>query len=567
MTTAAQSEASGPSDDPVIGTMLGAHLRIVRRIARGGTGTVYMAVDPSADRKVAVKMLNASSSADDESYRCFRNEVLSLARVSHPHAVRLYDWGRAPDGQWYIVMEYLTGQSLDDLLKEGPISPERTLQVLDDVAAVLEESHELGIVHRDIKPQNIFLQRVGDEDYVRLLDFGIARLLHQPATTDRPSGTPAYMSPEQIQGVEIDGRADIYSLGIVAYECLGGRPPFDVGTPITVMARQVSEIPRPLRLAVASDAAPPGLIEFVAALMEKDPDERPSSIRDVRQRIKAFRSRLEGTGALVAAGASVPAAARADSAPSRAASASALASADDGPSSVDSEASTLGDLTASAISRVPDGLSLVMVGLIAVLLAIAMALYGSQRNRTAAGRAGDGPAGVLSDDVDDAPPLPREGASTLAQRVEDNDARTSAEDPVAGRLPSAARSTNQSGLTASSSSASSVVRGAARPNIEPSAEGASRRQAMAGHSQTRSKIRRASLHVVEVCYELMAGATLRTPQLSVDGRVLGVAAKNGCFRVRLYEGRHRFVLLGQGVQLQRQQVISASQRRVFFLVE
>ncbi len=272
----------------MIGTLVGGNLRIVAHLADGGTGTIYRAIQTSTDRPVAVKILAKRSPGDEEMFERFQTEVRSLARVTHPNVVRLYDCGQITDGRWYLSMELLEGRSLDKLLKDGPLPADRCLEIIDDVAAVLEDAHQHGIVHRDIKPPNVFLQRVGHYECVRLLDFGIARLGQRPGLGDRPAGTPAYMAPEQIRGAEVDGRADIYALGVVAYECLGGRHPYGHDTPITMMARHVVEPPQPLLERRPDLDIDSELAAFVMRLLDKDPDRRPADIVSFRAELQHF---------------------------------------------------------------------------------------------------------------------------------------------------------------------------------------------------------------------------------------------------------------------------------------
>ena len=524
--------------DALIGAVIGGDLRIVDYVARGGTGTIYRAIQPSADRWVAVKILNARSSADDEAYRCFRNEVLSLARITHPHAVRLYEWGRAPNGHWYIVMELLEGRSLDEVLLEGPISPVRCLEILDDVAAVLEEAHAQGIVHRDIKPPNIFLQRVGGDEFVRLLDFGIARLLNQPSSADRPSGTPAYMAPEQIQGVEIDGRADIYALGVVAYECLGGRPPFSDGTPVTVLAKQVTETPKPLTVDGNVDV-PPSLAGFIAQMLEKEPDRRPGTIREVRACLRAFRSMMtEPVTDLDVGPNPVGQFSRPRPAPS-----DAIALRSD-PRPDRSHASWFGDHTTSVTPMFDDS-RLVLVGVCATLIAVVFAIIGFTRgpSRTPPTRPAppDKPQlnAVATATGTPSPPEVRVTVPPIAAVKEEPAAKPAAKAPPS-RAPAVRNSTSS------------------RAKRTPRPAAIAKKRLPAPHPAV----------ALRACYELLSRAELKRPRLLIDGRATPNPPTEGCFHALVSLGPHTFSLVADGgVRVTIQRDISARTRGVFFLVE
>ena len=277
--------------DPLIGRIIGENVKITGRLAKGGAGTVYRALQTSTDRAVAVKVLTKKGPNDEETFARYQTEVTSLSRMTHPNVVHLYDCGPLDDDRWFLSMELLSGRSLDEVLKTGPLSVERVVEIVDAVAAILEQAHDLGIVHRDIKPPNIIMQDVGRHQSVRLIDFGIASLKTMPTVGDRPAGTPAYMSPEQINGDALDGRADIFSLGIVAYECLAGRHPFGGDTPVTLMARQVVEPLPPLRDVNPKLQLPPALETVITRMIDKIPAQRPSNVRELRAELGSFLRR------------------------------------------------------------------------------------------------------------------------------------------------------------------------------------------------------------------------------------------------------------------------------------
>src|SRR5579859_5487422 len=229
---------SGPSPDPLVGQTLGGKYRVVRLIGEGGMGCVYEGEQPlgTTKRRVAIKTLHPLLSRDAQIKLRFDREVGTIAELEDPHTIQVFDSGATVDGILYIVMEYLQGRSLADLLeKEGPLAADRTLTILQQVCGSLEEAHARGIVHRDLKPDNIVLiERARQKDYVKVLDFGIAKRAREEDSGQQKltqqgmfGGTPPYMSPEQFSDRPIDARSDIYSLGVVTYEMLTGRLPFD----------------------------------------------------------------------------------------------------------------------------------------------------------------------------------------------------------------------------------------------------------------------------------------------------------------------------------------------------
>jgi serine/threonine-protein kinase len=209
--------------------------RLCQRIGVGGMGEVYLAEHQLLKRPCALKLIRPDSMADPRALVRFEREVRLTAALSHPNTVEVYDYGRAEDGTYYYVMEYLPGLSRAELVeRHGPLPPARAVYVLRQVCGALREAHAAGLIHRDIKPSNIFVSRRGGmDDVAKLLDFGLAL---PTARTRAPQlsgegqvlGTPLFMSPEQATGGgELDGRSDIYSLGAVAYYLVTGRPPFD----------------------------------------------------------------------------------------------------------------------------------------------------------------------------------------------------------------------------------------------------------------------------------------------------------------------------------------------------
>ncbi len=265
------------------------------RVGAGGMGTVYRAVQVPFERDVAVKVLGAEHSLKEQLVQRFATEALIIAKLRHPNTLKLYDFGRAEDGRLYIVTEFLSGQPLDEVLESvGALGPTRALKILGMICDSLAEAHVRNIVHRDLKPANIFIEHIGDQEIVKVLDFGVARVAetHSHTITGTIFGTPAYMSPEQAHGDEVDARSDLYALGVIAYQCLAGSIPFSGTTPMSVLLKHIKDTPVPLL-----DLNPPPPIDphvdgLVLQLLEKEPAARPQSARDVRKMIDGILRRL-----------------------------------------------------------------------------------------------------------------------------------------------------------------------------------------------------------------------------------------------------------------------------------
>ena len=268
------------SDDPLVGQVLQGRYKVRERVGAGGMGTVYRAVQVPFERDVAVKVLGAEHSRKEQLVQRFATEALIIAKLRHPNTLKLYDFGRAEDGRLYIVTEFLSGQPLDELLKVvRTLSEARVMKIIGQVCDSLAEAHAHGIVHRDLKPANIFIEHIGDQEIVKVLDFGVARVAetHSHTITGTIFGTPAYMSPEQAHGEDVDGRSDLYALGIIAYQCLAGRVPFTGTTPMSVLLKHIKDTPTPLL-----DLRPPPEIHpqvdgWVMQLLEKSPGARPAT--------------------------------------------------------------------------------------------------------------------------------------------------------------------------------------------------------------------------------------------------------------------------------------------------
>lgn len=290
--------------------VLGDRYEIHRHIARGGMAQVYLARDRSLDRPVAVKELVPEFAADPSFVERFRREAQSAAKLTHPNIVAVYDWG-TQDGTYFIVMEYVDGPSLSQVIRaDGALHPRRAAEIASEVAAALGFAHSQGVVHRDIKPGNVLLTATGQ---AKVADFGIARAMssadEELTQTGSVMGTATYFSPEQAQGLAVDARADLYSLGVVLYEMVTGRPPFSGDSPLAIAYKHVQD-PPPRPSTLAPDV-PAGLEAIIMKLLQKQPDNRYASAQDLRSDLNRFLSgeTTMAQSELAAAAAAVPAAA------------------------------------------------------------------------------------------------------------------------------------------------------------------------------------------------------------------------------------------------------------------
>ncbi len=268
--------------------------QLEREIARGGMAEVYLARDELLDRPVAVKVLSAEYARDPSFVERFRREAQSAASLNHPDIVAIYDWGQE-QGTYFIVMEYVAGHTLRDLLRlEGSLSPQRSANIAAEIASALDYAHRAGVVHRDVKPGNVLINSDG---VAKVTDFGIARADTSEALTQTGSvmGTATYFSPEQAQGYSVDGRSDVYSLGIVLYEMLCGAPPFRGDSPVAVAYQHVRE--EPPRPTEQRPDLPPDLETIILACLAKDPDARYQSAHELREDLLRF---LRGRAPLAA---------------------------------------------------------------------------------------------------------------------------------------------------------------------------------------------------------------------------------------------------------------------------
>ncbi|MCB9566597.1 MAG: serine/threonine protein kinase [Myxococcales bacterium] len=228
--------------------MIGGRYKIQKLLGEGGMGVVYQALDMQVDRDVAIKLMRRESLGDRKFITRFRRELEVTSQFRHPSTIRVYEHGETEDGRPYMVMELLTGESLSERLERGKIPELQALQYAKQIAESLSEAHEHDVYHRDLKPDNLFIETVGVTTVVKVLDFGIAGGADALKLTQAGEvfGTPQYMSPEQCNGQKLDHRTDIYSLGVILYEMIEGRPPFSADTPMATMLKHVrAKVPPP----------------------------------------------------------------------------------------------------------------------------------------------------------------------------------------------------------------------------------------------------------------------------------------------------------------------------------
>jgi len=280
-----------PASAPLVGQVIGGRYRIEALIGEGGMGAVYRAEQMDLRKKVAIKVLHRDMLLNAEVVARFEREAVAGGRITHPHVASAFDFGKLESGSYYLALEYVEGKSLGKVMRDhAPFTERRALRIAWQIADALAAAHAAGVIHRDLKPDNVMLLgKDPDDEFVKVLDFGIAKL-RSTGDTEQPLtqlgtvfGTPEYMSPEQARGVEVDGRSDLYTLGLILYEMLGGESPFGHADVVVILARQLSMQPPPLPERISQKTR-----ELVTKLLKKDRDERASSAVEVRDALKAL---------------------------------------------------------------------------------------------------------------------------------------------------------------------------------------------------------------------------------------------------------------------------------------
>jgi eukaryotic-like serine/threonine-protein kinase len=289
-----EGAASGGQPDRLAGRVLGGRYKVLSRLGEGGMGTVYLCEHEILKRRFALKVLRGDLAADPELVERFRNEAIAASRIGQENVVEVVDFGSDPDGALYYVMEALEGRNLGTILRdEGALHVPRALALLEQICRALGAAHARGVVHRDVKPENVFVvQREDGSEWAKILDFGIS---HVPAAPGRDRltragaiiGTPEYMAPEQATGGAVDHRADIYAVGVLAYEMMTGLLPFEATSDIaTIVAAQLRDADPP---STRNAEIPPEVDSLVLRALARSPDARPATMAELAADIARLR--------------------------------------------------------------------------------------------------------------------------------------------------------------------------------------------------------------------------------------------------------------------------------------
>jgi len=286
------------SEDPLIGRMLDGQWRIEEKIGEGGMGAIYLASQESVGREVAIKTLRTALSENEEFAERFMREARVTSSINHPHCVTIFDFGQTENNTLYLAMEFLDGEPLADRMDRGSTSMRTAFEVGIQVASALSAAHRHEVVHRDLKPDNIFLLDIADgSTFTKVLDFGISKELGSEddlTQTGQIFGTPQYMSPEQARGADLDARSDLYSLGCILYEMVSGRPPFDGDKSMEILVAHVQEEVVSIR-EVSDREVPSRFADLIMGLLEKDREARPARAEEVRGSLEGMFEDLVGS--------------------------------------------------------------------------------------------------------------------------------------------------------------------------------------------------------------------------------------------------------------------------------
>jgi predicted Ser/Thr protein kinase len=285
--------------DPLVGKDFANRYHIEARIGVGGMGSVYRGRDKHLGRNVAIKVLLKDLRKDPEQIKRFFNEAKVVAKLRHPNTIQVFDFGESDDGSYYIAMEFMSGEQLDDHVAKHEMSLMRVIEIVEQVCLSLEEAHNAGIIHRDLKPDNVFIDTVDNKRIVKVIDFGIAKLMSGGENLTQAGmvfGTPAYMSPEQAKGETLDPRSDIYSLGVIIFFLLTGKPVFTGENPMEIAIKHITTQPPALAPLSKLGELPADLIALVESMLSKDRDVRPRTAGVVRTSLMDIKSNILSHG-------------------------------------------------------------------------------------------------------------------------------------------------------------------------------------------------------------------------------------------------------------------------------
>ncbi|HZL19218.1 MAG TPA: protein kinase [Polyangia bacterium] len=307
------ARCGAPVVDPFVGTVVGERYRIVNRIGIGGMGAVYRAEHTMMRRDLAIKVLLPELSGKEEFARRFEREAESASRLDHPNIITVTDFGRTAEGSLFLAMEFLAGTSLAAAIAAGPMPVPRALAIMRQILRALDHAHAAGVVHRDLKPENIMLvERDGNREFVKILDFGIAKVTEPQSAPGREAltqagvifGTPEYLSPEQALGEGVDARADIYAAGVILFEMLAGRRPFESEDKVKIISMHLSHAPPRIREVNPAVEVPIPLEQAVLQAMEKSRENRFATAAAFLQALEDAEASIDPE---IEAGATVPA--------------------------------------------------------------------------------------------------------------------------------------------------------------------------------------------------------------------------------------------------------------------
>ncbi len=290
-------------DVDLVGRRLFGEYTVERKLGEGGMGAVYLVRQDQIDQRIAVKVLHGRAAQNDELTRRFVREAKAVSMLTHPNIIRVFIFGRTEDGLIYLAMEFVQGVSLRDVLEQGPMDELRAIRIVSSCLGALGEAHDMHIIHRDMKPDNILLTEYRSEkDFVKVLDFGIAKVKEPDGKPQQKLtqagvvyGTPEYLSPEQAQAAELDHRTDLYSMGVILYEMITGKVPFTSGSAVTILTMHVFTEPTPPSKAGSVPVAPE-MERIIMKALAKNPADRYQSSAEFMAELAAREAELVAAG-------------------------------------------------------------------------------------------------------------------------------------------------------------------------------------------------------------------------------------------------------------------------------